>query len=104
MMGPGHKGHDMMSQGMADCPMAIAGTTARSEDVEGGAAMVFSTTGDVAELRRRVAAMAQMHNKHAGAGCPMMAMHAGGPNAAPAPTNEHDAHHPKSQLPSPAKH
>jgi hypothetical protein len=57
----------MMSREMAAmCPMAVEGTTARAEDVEGGAAMVFTTTGDVAELRRRVAHMAEMHNRHHG--------------------------------------
>jgi hypothetical protein len=55
----GMMGHDMTKM----CPMAVAGTTSRAEDVEGGAAMVFTTTGDVAELRRRVTRMAAMHNQ-----------------------------------------
>jgi len=55
----------MMGGDMAGmCPMTVEGTVARAEDVEGGAAMVFTTTGDVGELRRRVAAMAEMHNRH----------------------------------------
>lgn len=70
-------GHDM--QGMHDghaqaggehdmaaaCPMDIPGTTARTEDVKGGVAIVFATsTGDVVELQRRVAQMAEIHNQH----------------------------------------
>jgi hypothetical protein len=57
-------GHDMADS----CPMAVEGTAARAEDVEGGAAMAFTTTGDVAELRRRVAQMAEMHEQHHGGG------------------------------------
>jgi hypothetical protein len=60
---PGMRG-GMMGREMAGmCPMAVEGTTARAGDVEGGAAIVFTTTGDVSELRRRVARMAQMHNE-----------------------------------------
>jgi hypothetical protein len=62
---PGHgMGHDMAGS----CPMEVEGTTARAEDVEGGAAMAFTTTGDVAELRRRVAHMVEMHEMHHGEG------------------------------------
>jgi hypothetical protein len=46
------------------CPVAVPGTSVTVEDTSTGAAMVFVTTGDVSELRRRVAAMAQMHNDH----------------------------------------
>jgi hypothetical protein len=60
---PGMRGGMMGGDPMADiCPMAVEGNTARAEPVEGGATMVFMTTGDVAELRQRVAAMAEMHN------------------------------------------
>jgi hypothetical protein len=52
--------------------MAVEGTTARAEDVDGGVAMAFTTTGDVAELRRRVAHMAEMHGSHPGGGHGMM--------------------------------
>jgi hypothetical protein len=57
----------MMGGQMAEmCPMAVEGTTARAEDVEGGVAMVLTTTGDVADLRRRAERMAEMHNlRHA---------------------------------------
>jgi hypothetical protein len=60
----GGMGHDMASM----CPMTVEGTTARAEDVDGGAALAFTTTGDEAELRRRVAHMAEMHQKHHGQG------------------------------------
>jgi hypothetical protein len=113
MMGNGMMG-GMGKDGMKgmDCPMQVPGTTVRAEEVEGGSAIVFSTTGDVAELRRRVAAMAAMHNEHAGKGCPMMAMHGQSENApagattapaapTPAPT-DHEAHHPKSSAKAPA--
>ena len=63
-MGGGKMGHDMA----ASCPMAVAGTTARAEELEGSAALAFTTTGDVAELRQRVAHMAEMHEKHHGEG------------------------------------
>jgi hypothetical protein len=46
------------------CPVSVPGTSVSVEDVSGGAALVFVTTGDVADLRRRVAAMAAMHNEH----------------------------------------
>ena len=54
----------MMEGGMmeASCPMKVPGTSMHAVDVEGGAALEFSTTGDVAEVRRRVAHMADMHN------------------------------------------
>ena len=92
MMGPGMMphgkgagmGHGMMAGGgMNDCPMQLEGVTVKANDVEGGAQLVFSTTGDVAELRRRVAHMAEMH-AHGGQ-CPMMSMHAAAP--APAPSS-----------------
>lgn len=46
------------------CPVEVPGTSVTVEDTATGAALVFVTTGDVAELRRRVAAIAQMHNEH----------------------------------------
>ena len=45
------------------CPMQVPGTTVTSADVEGGVALAFSTSaGDVAELRKRVRRMVDMHN------------------------------------------
>lgn len=61
--------------GMADgmkrmCPMAVPGTSASALDVDGGAALEFTTTsGEVADLRARVHHMA---DKHEHGGCPMM--------------------------------
>lgn len=46
------------------CPVAVPGTSVTVEDAAAGASLVFVTTGDVAELRRRVSAMASMHNDH----------------------------------------
>lgn len=46
------------------CPVAVAGTSVNVEDSSTGAALVFVTTGDAADLRRRVATMATMHNEH----------------------------------------
>lgn len=65
----GHHGGDrgsMMEHGAMGsmCPAHVAGTTTRVEHVPGGAALDFTTTGDVTELRRRVAQMADMHNRH----------------------------------------
>ncbi len=70
MMG-GDQHHGQMGA-MADmCPMQIKGTTASAEDVEGGAAIKFTTTGDVAEVRSRIVKMAAMHTS----------MHSGGMGA-----------------------
>lgn len=45
------------------CPMEVPQTKVSVSDLAGGAALDFATTPDgVAELRRRVAAMVQMHN------------------------------------------
>ncbi len=41
-----------------DCPMHVQGTTVTAEDVAGGAALVFITTGDTDTLRERVRNMA----------------------------------------------
>lgn len=69
MMGEGHKMHGgMMGCSMAnDCPMLLEGTTLKAADVEGGASLTFTTTGDVAALRERVHKLAEMHTH----GCPM---------------------------------
>ncbi len=48
----------------ASCPVAVPGTSVTVEDANNGAALVFVTTGDVAELRKRVGEMAKMHNDH----------------------------------------
>ena len=46
------------------CPVAVSGTSVTVEDAPNGAALVFVTTGDVAEVRRRAAELARMHNDH----------------------------------------
>jgi mono/diheme cytochrome c family protein len=53
------------------CPVAVPGTSVTVEDTADGAALVFVTTGDVAEVRRRAAALAQMHDDHHGAMGPL---------------------------------
>ena len=59
-----------------NCPMHVPGTTVTSANVEGGAAMVFTTkAGGSFELRRRVGHMAEQHNTHNLAGGRMV----GGP-------------------------
>lgn len=56
-----HEAADPMA-GM--CPVEVPGTSVAAEDSATGGALVFVTTGDVAEVRKRVAAMAAMHNDH----------------------------------------
>lgn len=46
-----------------DCPMEVQGAMISAQDIEGGAALVLTTTGDVDQLRSRVAEMAEMHNQ-----------------------------------------
>lgn len=53
------------------CPMTVPGTSVTVEDTDAGAALVFVTTGDVAQLRERVRAMATMHNDMHGAMGPL---------------------------------
>jgi len=56
-------------EAMADCPMSVAGTKVSTADTADGAALTFSTTtpDKVVELRRRVHAAGEMHNKNHGA-------------------------------------
>lgn len=58
------QGHDHQAGMMEMCPMRVPGTTVSVSDTEAGVAVVFRTTGDVAELRRRVRYVAEMHNRH----------------------------------------
>ena len=54
-------------EGMAGmCPMDVSGTQVATEDIDGGIAIVFTTTGDVADLRARVSHLAEMHKDHEG--------------------------------------
>jgi hypothetical protein len=50
------------------CPMKVPGTKVVSVDVEGGAALLFSTTGDSEALRQHSRHMAAMHNEMSGEG------------------------------------
>ncbi len=52
----------------AMCPMHVAGTHISAEDTPDGVAIVFKTSGDVAQLRDRVHAMAAKHDQMAGSG------------------------------------
>ena len=53
------------------CPVTVPGTSVTVEDTDTGAALVFVTTGDAAELRTRVASLAEMHNEHHGSMGPL---------------------------------
>ena len=57
--------------GDPSCPVLVPGTSVTVEDTPTGAALVFVTTGDVTDVRKRAAALAAMHEKHDG---PAMAM------------------------------
>jgi hypothetical protein len=50
------------------CPMEVPDATVRAEDIETGAALVFAVSGiyggDIADLRRRVREMADIHNHY----------------------------------------
>ncbi len=77
----GKHGHG--KHGMGDlCPMQLAGTKVEAMDVEGGVALSFTTTGDVAALRERVRHMAEHHAKKAEHHAKMMAEHHGEPKSA----------------------
>lgn len=43
------------------CPTAVPGTSVRARDVEGGAALEVTTTGDVAAVRARARVLAEHH-------------------------------------------
>ncbi|MGE0399964.1 MAG: hypothetical protein AB7T06_24830 [Kofleriaceae bacterium] len=49
------------------CPLVVPGTSISVEDTADGPAFVFVTTGDVAQVRTRGQALAQMHNDRKGA-------------------------------------
>lgn len=66
--GPGPGPGGMPGNAPGDCPMIVEGATVRAESTEGGAALVFTTTGDVQDLRARVARLAEMHNSMHGEG------------------------------------
>lgn len=49
--------HDM-------CPLEVSAAKVEAQDTDAGAALAFTTTTDVAELRRRVRRMADMQNQN----------------------------------------
>ncbi|HSQ64350.1 MAG TPA: hypothetical protein VLM85_14080 [Polyangiaceae bacterium] len=67
----------------SSCPMAVAGTNVETKETPTGMNMIFKTTSDVTELRRRVREMATRMSSAstgtAGAGGMMMMMMAGMP-------------------------
>jgi hypothetical protein len=69
------------------CPVEVPGTSASVEDAGGGVSLVFVTTGDVAEVRRRAAEMARMHNDHHAKMAPLPT----GEEAAGTPGHDHGA-------------
>jgi hypothetical protein len=46
------------------CPLQVPGARLAAQDVEAGVALAFTTQGDVADLRRRVRNMADLHGKY----------------------------------------
>ncbi len=67
----------------AICPMDVPGTTAAASDTADGEAITFTTTsGQVDELRRRVHALADMHNQHMSA-APAVTAPGGAPGTTP---------------------
>jgi hypothetical protein len=78
MGGHGTMGGGMDMMGMGDqCPMLLPGTSVQAQDTKDGMAMTFTTTGDAAELRRRVHVMADHMNAHSSGGSGAMGMHGG---------------------------
>jgi hypothetical protein len=60
--GPGMQhAHGGAEAHAAQCPMHVTGTHVSAEDPAGAAALRFDTSEDVAELQRRVTAMASKH-------------------------------------------
>ncbi len=53
-------------EGDPSCPLEVPGTSISVEDSAEGPAFVFVTTGDVAQVRTRGQALAQMHNDRKG--------------------------------------
>lgn len=46
------------------CPLEVSASNVEAVDIEGGAALAFTTRTDVAELRRRVRRMADLENQN----------------------------------------
>lgn len=76
--GPAPSTDSMAVGGM--CPMHVQGTQVAAEDTQDGVALLFTTSGDVAELRKRVHHLAERHQ---------MQMSNRDPNAAPGAMGPH---------------
>jgi hypothetical protein len=97
---------DAMTQGM--CPMAVPGTSVAAQDTPQGEALTFTTSsGDVNELRQRVRAMADMHNRHPagrhGAGEMSGEMHGTGAGSGQSMTDGEMHAHQHKMMPPPAR-
>jgi len=68
-------------KGDASCPLLVPGTSISVEDTPLGPSLVFVTTGDVAAVRQRGAALAAMHNDRKGPPMAMGLMFSPGPQA-----------------------
>lgn len=77
MSSTGHEGREHGCP--ADCPMRDKNVSVTAEDVDGGAALVFSTSGDLSFLRAHVGKMVEHHNGMAAAEHKPMGMMAGMP-------------------------
>jgi hypothetical protein len=69
------------SKGDPSCPLLVPGTSISVEDTADGPSLVFVTTGDVAAVRQRGAALAAMHNDRKGPPMAMGLMFSPGPQA-----------------------
>jgi hypothetical protein len=54
------------TQGDPSCPLEVPGTSVTVEDTAKGAALVFVTTGDAANVQTRAIELAAMHQRHNG--------------------------------------
>lgn len=66
---PASNDHGVLPSGQPDdpsCPLLIVGTSINVEDTPDGPSLVFVTTGDVAAVRTRGKALAQMHDDRNG--------------------------------------
>jgi hypothetical protein len=59
---PLHKKRPAAQQVADLCPLRVADSVVMEQPVEHGVALVFTTPGDVADVRRRVRAMADLHD------------------------------------------
>jgi hypothetical protein len=83
--GDQHGGEMARGEMASTCPMTVDGTSVRADEVDNAVSITFTTTGDVGELRQRVARLAEVYNRQqAGGGGSMMHMQPMPGEAAPA--------------------